>query len=280
MAFLLQKVKGGQTIKELPISSISASPHQTRRYFDEAELDALAQSIDRNGLLNPISVRPQSEGGYCLIAGERRLRACQKLGWVAIPAILWEKDETTAAALTLAENMHRSNLNYLEEAAGILQLLAEGKMTQAEGAAMLAMSQPALCNKLRLLRLSPVVQQELLRCQLAERVARALLSLSDDDLQLRAIHHISTQAMNVRQAEEYIEELGSQQKKSRPYHGLLRDYRILFTTVDRAVEEIRKTGVSVSTQKREEEDCVSYTIRIPKTARKREISENQLSLYA
>lgn len=280
MGFLLQKAKSGQTVLSLPVQEIAASPHQPRQYFDEGELDSLAQSIDRDGLLNPISVRQSPEGGYCLIAGERRLLACKKLGWQEIPAILWEKDDTSAAVLTLVENMQRCGLHYLEEASGILRLLTEGGMTQSEGALLLAMSQPALCNKLRLLRLAPAVQQELLRLRQPERVARALLSLPDEDLQLRAVRHIAGQALNVREAEEYIAELTEGQRKSRPYHGFLRDYRILFTTVDRAVDEIRKTGVVVSTQKREEEDCVSYTIRIPKAARKQAPPEGQLSLYA
>lgn len=280
MGLLLQRAKTAQMVRLLPVSEILPSPHQSRREFDAAELDSLAQSIDRSGLLNPVSVRPAEDSGYRLIAGERRLRACKKLGWQEIPAIVWEKDGASAAALTLAENMQRSSLNYLEEAEGILNLLAESEMTQAQGATLLAMSQSALCNKLRLLRLSPAVQQELLCFRLPERVARALLVLPDEDMQLRTVRRIASQGMNVRQAEEYIAELCDEQKKSRPYHGLLRDYRILFTTVDRAVEEIRKTGVMVSTQKREEDDCVSYTIRIPKTARREEKPQAQLSLYA
>lgn len=280
MAFLLHKSHPAQTVAELPTALIHSSPHQTRRSFDEEALDELARSIDRNGLLNPISVRALPGGEYCLIAGERRLMACRKLGWQNIPAILWEKDDSAAAALTLAENLHRQNLNYLEEAEGILQLLTQGGLSQAQAAAMLAMSQPALCNKLRLLRLPPEVQTALIESGLAERTARALLALTDGDLQLRAVKRIASQGLNVRQAEEYIAELCSEQKQSRPYHGFLRDYRILFTTVDRAVEEIRKTGVVVTTQKREEEDCVTYTIRIPKAVRKREEPSNQMSLYA
>ena len=103
-------------VQQLPIGEISPSPHQTRRDFHEEELAALAQSIDRSGLLNPISVRALPQGGYCLIAGERRWRACQMLGWQRIPALVWQKEEPDAAALTLAENLHRSDLHYMEEA--------------------------------------------------------------------------------------------------------------------------------------------------------------------
>ena len=217
--------------------------------------------------------------GKQLIAGERRLRACRLLGWSSIPALVWQKDEADAAALTLAENLHRSDLNYLEEAEGILRLISLGGLSQAQAAALLAMSPSALSNKLRLLRLSPAVQQALTEQALPERLARALLRLPDEDLQLRAIRHIAQNGLNVRQGEEYLLRL-LQRQTHPPYRGLLRDYRILFTTVDRAVEEIRRFGVAVSTRRREEEDCISYTIRIPKSAKKPAEPKDQLSLYA
>lgn len=267
------------TVRQLPIGEIAPSPHQTRRDFKEEELTALAQSIDRSGLLNPISVRELPQGGYCLIAGERRWRACQMLGWSRIPALVWEKDEPDAAVLTLAENLHRADLHYLEEAEGILRLISQCGITQNEAAALLAMSPSALCNKLRLLRLSPAVQQALTENHLPERLARALLSLPDEDLQLRAVRHIAADGLNVRQGEEYLAQLLRRQRHP-PYRGLLRDYRILFTTVDRAVEEIRRFGVAVTTRRKEEEDCISYTIRIPKSAKKPPAETDQLSLYA
>lgn len=217
-------------VQQLPIGEITPSPHQTRRDFHEEELAALAQSIDRSGLLNPISVRALPQGGYCLIAGERRWRACQMLGWSRIPALVWQKDDAGAAALTLAENLHRSDLHYIEEAEGILRLIAQCGLSQNEAAALLAMSPSALCNKLRLLRLSPAVQQALIENNIPERLARALLQLPDEDLQQRAIRHMAAEELNVRQGEEYLRQLLHRQQHP-PYRGLLRDYRILFTTV-------------------------------------------------
>lgn len=266
-------------VQLLPIGEITPSPHQSRRDLHEEELTALAQSIDRSGLLNPVSVRALPQGGYCLIAGERRWRACQMLGWSRIPALVWQKGDADAAALTLAENLHRSDLHYIEEAEGILRLITGYGMTQNEAAALLAMSPSALCNKLRLLRLSPAVQQAVTQYDLPERLARALLQLPDEDLQLRAVRHMGEAGLNTRQGEEYLRQLMHRQQHP-PYRGLLRDYRILFTTVDRAVEEIRRFGVAVTTRRREEDDCISYTIRIPKSARKEPDDQDQLSLYA
>ena len=267
------------TVRQLPIGEICPGPHQTRRDFHEEELAALAQSIDRSGLLNPVSVRELPQGGYCLIAGERRWRACRLLGWSRIPALVWEKDEPDAAVLTLAENLHRSDLHYLEEAEGILQLISRCGMTRNDAAALLAISPSALCNKLRLLRLSPAVQQAVTESRLPERLARGLLTLPDEELQLRAVRHLSESGLNVRQGEEYLAQLLCRGQHP-PYRGLLRDYRILFSTVDRAVEEIRRFGVAVTTRRKEEEDCISYTIRIPKSAKKQPDETDQLSLYA
>ena len=224
-------------------------------------------------------MRELPQGGYCLIAGERRWRACRLLGWSRIPALVWEKDEPDAAVLTLAENLHRSDLHYLEEAEGILQPISRCGMTQNDAAALLAISPSALCNKLRLLRLSPAVQQAVTESRLPERLARGLLTLPDEDLQLRAVRHLSENGLNVRQGEEYLAQL-LRRGQHPPYRGLLRDYRILFSTVDRAVEEIRRFGVAVTTRRKEEEDCISYTIRIPKSAKKQPDETDQLSLYA
>ena len=175
-------------VQLLPIGEITPSPHQSRRDLHEEELTALAQSIDRSGLLNPVSVRALPQGGYCLIAGERRWRACQMLGWSRIPALVWQKGDADAAALTLAENLHRSDLHYIEEAEGILRLITGYGMTQNEAAALLAMSPSALCNKLRLLRLSPAVQQAITQYDLPERLARALLQLPDEFRRERLLH--------------------------------------------------------------------------------------------
>ena len=113
----------------------------------------------------------------------------------------------------------------------------------------------------------------------ADRLGLPLLQLPDEDLQQRAIRHMAAEELNVRQGEEYLRQLLHRQQHP-PYRGLLRDYRILFTTVDRAVEEIRRFGVAVTTRRREEDDCISYTIRIPKSAKKEREPKDQLSLYA
>lgn len=257
----------GQVIS-LPVGSILPSPHQPRRDFNLEELDILARSIAQNGLLSPITVRKDPAGGgrYFLIAGERRLLACRRLGFEEIPAIVSTAPESSAAILTLIENLHRQDLNCFEEAEGIYALMRESGLSQQKICAMLAKPQPTVANKLRLLRLDPQVRQFLIDHGMGERIARALLVLSETDRQLKAARHILQNQMSTRQAESYIATLVEPKKNNRRSVGHLRDFRILFSSVQKAVDEIKRCGISVQSQTTEEEDFVCYTIRVPKNA--------------
>ena len=257
-------------VQQLPIGEITPSPHQTRRDFHEEALAALAQSIDRSGLLNPISVRALPQGGYCLIAGERRWRACQMLGWSRIPALVWQKDDAGAAALTLAENLHRSDLHYIEEAEGILRLIAQCGLSQNEAAALLAMSPSALCNKLRLLRLPGTVVELLQQGDLSERHARALLRLADEEEQLAAAKTIIARGLNVAQTEEYIELLLRKIQVTPPHRRptfILKDVRLFLNSLDRSLSLMRSAGVDAACGRQDTEDEILLTIRIPKARR-------------
>lgn len=255
-------------VVSLPVGSILPSPHQPRRDFNLEELDILAKSIAQNGLLSPITVRKDPEGGnrYFLIAGERRLLACRRLGYEEVPAIVTTAPEANAAVLTLIENLHRQDLNCFEEAEGIYALMKESGLSQQKICAMLAKPQPTVANKLRLLRLDPQVRQFLIDHGMGERIARSLLPLEGTDRQLRAARHILQNQMSARQAEAYIATLTGPKKGNRRAMGYLRDLRILFTPVDKAVEEIKRCGISVQAQTTEEKDFVCYTIRVPKNA--------------
>lgn len=257
----------GQVIS-LPVGSILPSPHQPRRDFDLAELDILSKSIAQNGLLSPVTVRRDPAGGgrYFLIAGERRLLACRRLGWEEVPAIISDVPEANAAVLTLIENLHRQDLNCFEEAEGIYALMKESGLSQQKVCAMLAKPQPTVANKLRLLRLDPQVRQFLIDHGMGERMARTLLAIPGTDRQLKAARHICQNQMSARQAESYVASLTGPRKGVRRSMGHLRDFRILFSSVDKAVEEIKRCGISVQAQTTEEEDFVCYTIRVPKNA--------------
>lgn len=264
-------------VVSLPVGSILPSPHQPRRDFNLEELDILAKSIAQNGLLSPITVRKDPEGGnrYFLIAGERRLLACRRLGYEEVPAIVTTAPEANAAVLTLIENLHRQDLNCFEEAEGIYALMKESGLSQQKICAMLAKPQPTVANKLRLLRLDPQVRQFLTDHGMGERIARSLLPLEGTDRQLRAARHILQNQMSARQAEAYIATLTGPKRGNRRAMGYLRDLRILFTPVDKAVEEIKRCGISVQAQTTEEKDFVCYTIRVPKNAEPRRVQTEE-----
>ena len=150
---MFERKKQAGKIYFLPIDQIRPSPFQARREFSEQELAALAQSIRENGLLQPISVRKVSDGGYELVAGERRLRACRLAKMNTIPAILCDYDDERTAALGLLENIQRADLNPFEQAQGLRDVMVLWDCTQAEAAKRLGMAQPTLANKLSLIHI-------------------------------------------------------------------------------------------------------------------------------
>jgi ParB family transcriptional regulator, chromosome partitioning protein len=194
---------GLATYAELPIDSVVPNPRQPRSVFDDDELAELSFSISTIGLLQPIVVR-QAGSGYELIAGERRLRASKLAGLVAIPAIIRKTDDEAMLRDALLENLHRSNLNALEEAAAYQQLLADFGCTQDELAKRIGRSRPQISNTLRLLKLSPEVQRRVAAGVLSAGHARALLSMNDSASMENMATRIVSEGLSVRAVEELI----------------------------------------------------------------------------
>lgn len=259
----------------LPIDKIVPSPHQPRRCFDEDQIGLLADSIAQNGLLTPISVRAYGDC-YVLIAGERRLRACRRLGLSEIPAILLEKDETSAAVLTLIENLHRENLDCFEEAEGILNLMRTAGLTQTRVCELIGKSQSAVANKLRLLRLPDPVRELAQQYGLGERICRSLLRLEKEpERQLAACERICEQDMSTEEAELYVERLLAPRPHRPKPTGILRDSRLIFHPLDKAVRELKRTGLTVNILRSEEGDCLCYTVLVPKSTAQRKKPDHE-----
>jgi ParB family chromosome partitioning protein len=191
------------TYAELPIDSIVPNPRQPRAVFDEDALAELVFSIREIGLLQPVVVRPAA-GGYELVAGERRLRASREAGLTAIPAIIRQTDDEAMLRDALLENLHRANLNPLEEAAAYQQLLSDFGCTQDELARRIGRSRPQVTNTLRLLRLPPDVQRRVAAGVLSAGHARALLSLDDSEAMEVLATRIVAEGLSVRSVEELI----------------------------------------------------------------------------
>ena len=194
---------GLATYAELPIDAVVPNPRQPRSVFDDDELAELSFSISTIGLLQPIVVR-QAGSGYELIAGERRLRASKLAGLVAIPAIIRRTDDEAMLRDALLENLHRSTLNALEEAAAYQQLLADFGCTQDELAKRIGRSRPQISNTLRLLKLSPEVQRRVAAGVLSAGHARALLSMNDSASMESMASRIVNEGLSVRAVEELI----------------------------------------------------------------------------
>ena len=187
----------------LPVDAINPSAVQPRTRFADKSIETLSQSIGQVGLLSPIVVRLVGDG-YELIAGERRLRAVKHLGQSMIDAIVKPIDAREAALLTLIENIQREDLHYLEEARAFRQMLDRYAYSQQALATRLGISQSAIANKLRLLKLTPAVHAMLIESQLTERHARALLTLEDEAQQLVALRRATAEHMSVRQLEGLV----------------------------------------------------------------------------
>jgi ParB family chromosome partitioning protein len=166
-------------LRELAVSAIGPNPYQPRREFDETQLKELADSIAASGLLQPIVVRPRPDGRYELIAGERRYRAIQRLGWQKVPAVVKDVDDRSLLTLALIENLQRDDLSPIDAAMGYQRLMQEFTMPQQEVARLVGKDRSTVSNTLRLLRLPEDVQQLLQHRKLSEGHARALLALPD-----------------------------------------------------------------------------------------------------
>ncbi|MFD5320656.1 ParB/RepB/Spo0J family partition protein [Streptomyces sp. NPDC127098] len=208
-----QEVAGAH-FAELPLEFITPNPRQPREVFDEDALTELVTSIKEVGLLQPVVVRQLGPERYELIMGERRWRACREAGLEAIPAIVRATEDDKMLLDALLENLHRAQLNPLEEAAAYDQLLRDFKCTHDELADRIGRSRPQVSNTLRLLRLSPRVQQRVAAGVLSAGHARALLSVEDAEEQERLAQRIVAEGLSVRAIEEIVMLQGSALKKN------------------------------------------------------------------
>ena len=204
-------------LTRLPVREIEPDPDQPRKNFDEDAMAALAESIDENGLLQPIAVRAKKTGpGYVIIAGERRWRAARMAGLSEVPVVVLEADDRTVMELALVENLQRQDLNPMEEAEGYQRLMKEYGLTQEEAAARVGKSRPAVANALRLLLLPEEVRSLVEDGTISAGHARAILSLPAARLQKAAAQKIVALRLSVRQAEAMCKRMLQEEEKPEP----------------------------------------------------------------
>lgn len=269
----------GAGVIGIDILSIVPNRSQPRTVFETNSVLRLADSIKRYGILQPLTVRlvtfaASDKNGFSsskfeIVAGERRYRAAKTLGMTSVPCIIVEADDKKSAELALIENLLREDLNMFETARGLRKLIENFRLTQEEVAKRLSMSQSAVANKLRLLRLSPDEETFILDNGLTERHARAFLKIADTEERKSVMRTVVGAKMNVSLTENYIDKLLSEDRHDTELHAekkiipIIKDVRLFYNSLDRAVETVRSAGVEISSSRKEENGAVKIEINIP-----------------
>ncbi len=244
---------------ELPTAAISPNPNQPRTVIAQEAIDELADSIGKVGMLQPIIVRPHSDG-YQIIAGERRWRAAKAAGLERVPVRVMSTSEGESLELALIENLQRQDLNAMEEAHGYRRLLNEHQMTQAELADKVSKSRSAIANALRLLDLPDEIQDLISQEKLTAGHARAVLSVPDDDRRIRLANKIIDEGLSVREAETLARLFAAGQSADRAprpispksYKIVARKMRRLLRTNVRVRQTANKGKIEIDFQGEEE----------------------------
>lgn len=254
-------------VKYIPTNAIIPNAYQPRKYFKEEAIEELAQSIKTYGIIQPISIRKIDEDRYELIAGERRFRAAKKLGLEEVPAIIIDISDKDSAAIALLENIQREDLTFLEEAEAYYNLIKEHNYTQEQLAEVIGKKQSTIANKLRILKLDKKIRNKVIKNNLTERHARALLKLPTVELQDKVLNNVIKRNLNVKATEELIdkellkingEELAADGKKK--IKGIF-NARIYVNTVKQVFD---KYGVQATYRSKELDDKIQIIIDVPK----------------
>ena len=252
-----------EQIHSLEVNLLTPNPNQPRKVFSSESIIKLADSIRQFGIIQPLTVR-KIDGGYELVAGERRLRAAKELGMRCVPCIIVNASEERSAEISIIENLLREDLNIFEQAMAIEALIDTYGLTQEQIAEKLCASQSFVANKLRLLRLRAEEREKILENKLTERHARALLRVLDPDMRLRLLDKIISEGLNVSKSEElidaYLELTPSKKQKSAPYQSV----ESLYSAINRILDGVRSQGIKVKSRKIENDNYTELTILIPK----------------
>jgi len=267
----------------IPINELTPNPLQPRKRFDESELDSLSESIKAYGVIQPLAVKkiqdlpfpmPQSKAKYEIIAGERRWRASKMAGLTQVPCVVFDADRNESALMALVENLQRSDLSFFEEALAMQTLMLMTGQTQTELAKSLAVSQSTLSNKIRLLRLSERERLMCLENGFSERHCRALVRLETERERRGVILKIITEKLSAPETEKLIDGIiknteklclkpqKAQKKNRAQIKGSVKDIRVLYNTIDKAVNLLTHAGYAANWEKTEQQDCLEIIINV------------------
>lgn len=266
-------------IQEIELDKIIPNPYQPRHTFSEESISELAQTLQEQGLLQPIILRKHQgdDAGYEIIAGERRYRAAKSLGWDKISAIVEEMDDEKVASLAVIENLQREDLNPIDEAEAYVKLMETNDLTQTELAKQVGKSQSYIANKIRLLKLSDKVQQLLIDGTISQRHGRALLTLPADE-QDRAAEIVVADGLNVKKTEEMVKDIdgyltAKQEATTAPKKATkkekavvnakpTKDFKVQINTIKKAIKMAKDSGMDVKYTEDKEQDSYKITIEM------------------
>ncbi|WP_221567505.1 nucleoid occlusion protein [Alkalihalobacillus sp. TS-13] len=264
-----EEFSGNEEVLQIPIEEIVPNRYQPRTVFIDERIEELSQTIKTHGIIQPIVVRRRDDK-YEIIAGERRYRAVQKLGWDSIPAIVKEFNESQTASIALIENLQREELSAIEEATAYAKLIEIHGLTQESLAQRLGKGQSTIANKLRLLKLPEAVQHALLNKEITERHARALISLKVPEKQEKVLSEIKERSLNVKQTEERIKQLmesedTDKKRRMKPKRkSVSKDTRLALNTIRQSIDMVHQTGLTIDTAEEDHDEYYQITIKIPK----------------
>ena len=255
-------------IIEIPLVQIRPSKTASRKDYSRDKLNELAVSIEKNGIIQPLTVRKVTNMEYELIAGERRLRAAAICGLATVPCIIVSCNDTQASLFSLTENLQRSELNFFEEAESIKNIISCCHITRQELAVHIGQRPSFVANKLRVLDLGFDERKIILKAHLTERHAKAILKISDETERSIVLSEIVENNMNVTQSEEYIDEILHEAKTRRRQFkcrkAVIKDIRIFENTIENAVNTMREAGIPAVKVQTENDDFIEYVIQVPK----------------
>ena len=261
----------------LPVDELDPNPVQPRKNFPDGDLQELSDSIAQYGILNPLTVRLR-DNKYELVAGERRLRAARLAGLYDVPCILLDVSLEDASLIALVENLQRRDLDFLEEANGLSQLIKLFGMSQEEAARRIGKSQSAVANKLRLLKLPEDVLRSLCDNGLTERHGRALLRLPTAEAQRLALAYIIDRDLNVAATDNYIDSLlqsSDDEEKSEPKRTfIMKDVRVFVNTILHGLDLMKQGGIEAGMHREETDEELILTIKIPKNREQQPAAAN------
>ena len=261
----------------LPVDELDPNPVQPRKNFPDGDLQELSDSIAQYGILNPLTVRLR-DNKYELVAGERRLRAARLAGLYDVPCILLDVSLEDASLIALVENLQRRDLDFLEEANGLSQLIKLFGMSQEEAARRIGKSQSAVANKLRLLKLPEDVLRSLCDNGLTERHGRALLRLPGAEAQRLALAYIIDRDLNVAATDNYIDSLlqsSDEEEKSEPKRTfIMKDVRVFVNTILHGLDLMKQGGIEAGMHREETDEELILTIKIPKNREQQPAAAN------